>query len=256
MESNLLTIDHTQSVFCFTSDIDWASDYVWERMHLLYKHFDIPPTYFVTHTSPFLEQLKKDNTVTLGIHPNFAPGSSHGKDIEAIIDHCFGIVPGTVYCRTHRYIASNDICYALYNKGIRCDSSMCTRLGAGLKPLLMNSGIVRFPVFLEDGSYSEYKKDWTLESLLPALNTPGIKVFNLHPVNVIFNIPDRVIYGTIRNHFNHTGWQHAGKNDVEAHAYKGEGPLTLIENVLNYVKTNKKQVLSLASLFNHSDAFM
>jgi hypothetical protein len=136
----------------------------------------------------------------------------------------------------------------LYEKGIRFDSSMCTRLGAGLKPLLMNSGLVRFPVFLEDGSYSEYAKDWTLESILPAINTPGLKIFNLHPVNVIMNIHKREYYDQIRETFNTLGWQDIDKESAERYAHRGHGPLNLIKQLLEYITRQKKQVASFREL--------
>ena len=44
-----------EPVFCFTADVDWASDYCLRELRSLLDAFEIRPTIFVTHRSAELE---------------------------------------------------------------------------------------------------------------------------------------------------------------------------------------------------------
>ncbi|MEW5945393.1 MAG: hypothetical protein AB1742_04265, partial [bacterium] len=213
-------------VFCFTSDVDWASDDVWKSLHRLFVGYGIKPTYFITHGSGFLEGLKREGGAGLGIHPNFAPGSSQGETLEEIIDYCLSLVPGARAARSHQYYDENAVSYMLYEKGIRFDSSVCTRVEPGIKPLTLNSGIVRIPVFWEDGSYSEYASDWKLNTLKPRIETCGIKTFDLHPMNVVLNVPDRPFYHRLKEDFPGEKWSELTRDQIETLRFRGRGPLT------------------------------
>ncbi len=237
-----------EPIFCFTSDVDWASDIVWRKMHQLYESYKIPPTYFISHNSEFLRELKTEAKSAFGIHPNFMPGSSQGKSVAEIVDFVFSLVPGTQYSRCHVYFDSNEISYLLRKRGILFDSNTCTRLASDIKPFILNSGIMRFPVFFEDGNYSELKRDWAFETLLPTLETPGLKIFDLHPVNVIFNVPDREHYNVLRQAFPAGRWSEMSAKDITNYAFKGEGPLTLTREIFKYVTSKKKKVLSFTEL--------
>ncbi len=48
-----------EPVFCFTSDIDWASESIIKYSHNVLSGDDLKLTYFVTHSSPFLTDLNK-----------------------------------------------------------------------------------------------------------------------------------------------------------------------------------------------------
>src|SRR6516162_7436757 len=67
-------------VFCFTSDIDWASEAAIESMLELFDQYGIVLTPFITHDSPALRhhyeapQLRE----RVGLHPNFLSASTHG----------------------------------------------------------------------------------------------------------------------------------------------------------------------------------
>lgn len=52
-----------------TFDMDWAHDVVMRDTHDLLVAAAVPSTWFVTHDSPFLDELRADPNVELGIHP-------------------------------------------------------------------------------------------------------------------------------------------------------------------------------------------
>ena len=140
-----------EPVFCFTSDIDWASESIIEYSHNVLSGNDLKLTYFVTHSSPFLKDLNEQNKVRLLIHPNFLPDSSHGNSFTEVIDYCLNLVPNADGFRSHRYFEVNDIMDDLEKRGFRFVSNHCTRCETHIKPLIHRSGLLSIPIFLEDG---------------------------------------------------------------------------------------------------------
>ena len=98
-----------EPVFCFTSDIDWASESIIKYSHDILSGDDLKITYFITHQSPFLNELSRLEKVNLLIHPNFLPNSSHGNSFQEVIDNCINLVPNADGFRSHRYFEVNDI---------------------------------------------------------------------------------------------------------------------------------------------------
>lgn len=246
-----MTIWDDQPVFCFTSDIDWCTDVAWQTIHKTYVSHNIRPTYFLTHDSPFLSTLKNENSCDFGIHPNFVSGSSHGSSTQEIIKTVLDISGPTQLCRTHRYIDGNDWSYPLYENGIRIDVTGCTRQEYGIRPLMMNSGIIKVFTFWEDGSYSEYAKDWSLNTLKNKLRTPGIKVFNTHPTNFAFNVQDRKFYQYLKENFKNKGWINATQDEIQDLEQQGNGPKTLLPEVLRYIHDQKFTVMTLNEILQH-----
>ena len=60
-------------IFCFTSDVDWASEEVLEYSHKALSGENLNITYFNTHPSSFINNLAKSGEVRQLIHPNFLP---------------------------------------------------------------------------------------------------------------------------------------------------------------------------------------
>ena len=98
-----------EPVFCFTSDIDWSSESIIKYSHDILSGDDLKITYFITHSSPFLNELNASNKIDLLIHPNFLPNSSHGDSFKEVIDYCMNLVPNADGFRSHRYFEVNDI---------------------------------------------------------------------------------------------------------------------------------------------------
>ena len=92
-----------EPVFCFTSDIDWSSESIIKYSHDILSGDDLKLTYFITHSSPFLNELNASNKIDLLIHPNFLPNSSHGDSFKEVIDYCMNLVPNADGFRSHRY---------------------------------------------------------------------------------------------------------------------------------------------------------
>ena len=80
-----------------TLDIDWAPDFMIERVAGALLSKGVKATWFVTHRSLAIDRLRHHPELfELGIHPNFAAGSSHGDTPEAVLGHVIDLVPDAV----------------------------------------------------------------------------------------------------------------------------------------------------------------
>ena len=195
-----------EPVFCFTSDIDWASESIIEYSHNVLSGNDLKLTYFVTHSSPFLNDLNEQNKVRLLIHPNFLPDSSHGNSFTEVIDYCLNLVPNADGFRSHRYFEVNDIMDDLEKRGFRFVSNHFTRCETHIKPLIHRSGLLSIPIFLEDGGYLLMDPDLNFNNLIPKLNSPGLKVINFHPAHMAFNTPNFDYTRSIKDSMSRESW--------------------------------------------------
>ena len=229
-------------LFSFTSDIDWASDYCIRDLAGLLASFRIKPTLFVTHETPALTDLAAAGRADLGVHPNFAPGSSHGESVSDVIDSVFRLVPSAETYRSHRFVDSTPIATEMERRGIRYDSNLCLHMQAGLVPLQHASGLVRYPVFFEDDvNWMRAPGDWHLE--LDDFLTPGLKILNFHPFFVAANIPSLDYYQSIKPHIGTVD-----ETTIEKIRFPGEGTRTFLVRLLEALAARSERFYTLKEL--------
>ena len=93
----------SEPLVAVTADQDWAPEWAMAELIRFARAEAVPLHVFVTNPSPALERAAASGEVTLGIHPNFRPGSSHGDDPEDVIAHCRALVPSATTFRTHSF---------------------------------------------------------------------------------------------------------------------------------------------------------
>lgn len=178
----------SEPVFCFTADIDWASEPV---LKIFYEHltsYGIQPHTFVTHKSKIVESLLSKKQIEAGIHPNFLAGSSHGNSFKEVIENCLKIIPASSIYRSHRAFSVTDTSHLLKNEyGHVASSNVITIMQKNLKPILHESGLIEFPVFFEDGTHLYNELDLSLNFYKENFLSPGIKLINMHPMNFVIN---------------------------------------------------------------------
>lgn len=235
----------TEPVFCFTSDIDWASEATIRYSHELVATDVIQITYFNTHPSPYLTQLHERQLIKLLVHPNFLPDSSHGNGFKEVIDYCLRLVPTADGFRSHRYFEVNDIMDDLASRNFKFVSNICTRCEVGLRPFYHRSGLVSIPIFLEDGGYLMMDKTLNFDRLIPALSAPGLKVINFHPAHMAFNTPDFAYTRSVKDRLSRSAWNNMSQGDIEKIEHKGIGIRTIIQQIFNYAIQKKHKILTM-----------
>ncbi len=184
-------------MFVLTGDQDWAPTWTVERELRTAAEVGSAVHLFATNDDPLVREPPPG--LTLGIHPNFLPGSSHGDSAEAVVKHCRELVPGSTTCRTHGFAESTYWLAALGRHGIRADSNTCLMLQPGIVPLMHASGLLRFPVFLEDDVLMHWAGGVPpLDAVAEHLFTPGLKILNFHPAHVGINSRSVAHYQAVR----------------------------------------------------------
>jgi hypothetical protein len=186
-------------VFVFSADQDWAPEWAIEALLDATIRQDIPLHLFLTNDSPAVRAAAAGSRLTLGIHPNFLPGSTHGATPEAVIASCMALAPGADTFRCHSFFEYTRVLGMLYASGFRADSNLGLFAQPGLVPLIHCTGLLRFPVFFEDDVFFNLADaDLSLAPLAGSARTAGLKIVNVHPSLIGLNAPSQGYYDDMR----------------------------------------------------------
>lgn len=183
-------------MFVLTADQDWAPD--WAVLDLVNRWLEagIEGTLFVTHASSALEELRSISGLELAIHPNYAPGSSHGESTTEVLDHLSQLLPEAVGVRSHALQAGTGLLVEYGERGLIYEGSYLMEGTAGLAPAMAWNGVVRLPIFWEDDVHMLHGRKFEITEL--QLERPGLKVFDFHPVHVALNSFDLAAYERLK----------------------------------------------------------
>ncbi len=239
---------HKEPVFCFTSDIDWASETVLEIfLNELCKH-DLKLTTFVTHESRIISEYYEDGLIERGIHPNFLNNSSHGDGFRSIIETCIKFAPEAIGFRSHRLFDVTDITHLLHDGfGFKYVSNLGTIMQPGIFPILHESGLVHFPIFFEDGTHLFNKLGFELSSYLDRFLSPGIKIICVHPMNYVINTPEIKYMRNIKDSLSREAYNQMSLEQIDELSHKGVGIRNLVEEIIVLAKQHR--IMSLNEMY-------
>lgn len=185
-----------------TFDIDWAPDFMIEYVANILINRQVKATWFVTHLSPALSQLRlHPELFELGIHPNFLSNSTHGTNPGEVLNHCLEIVPEARSMRTHSLMQSTPLLNTIMMSQITLDSSIYLPHSEGIKPISywwQGKEMLRLPIFWEDDLEMERPDGcWTLKELTRF--GEGLKIFDFHVIHIYMNARDMKQYLELRS---------------------------------------------------------
>lgn len=216
-----------------TLDVDWAPDFVWWAVMEEIDRRGVRATWFVTHASPVLADLRAaPDRHELGIHPNFLPGSTHGSEVEDVIAHLLEVVPEARCTRSHGLLQWGDLFRALLATPIRIDSSTFLPGLAGIAPVRQwraGESLLRVPFFFADDH--ELEKPEPTFDLGSHLDVDGLKVFDFHPLHVYLNSSDLSGYADLKRAAGDL--RNATAEVVDAYVRDGRGTKTLFLELLD-----------------------
>ena len=105
----------TEKSYSITFDIDWAPDFAILYCLDLLDKAGVGTTFFATHQTDINSEIEMRGH-TLGIHPNFLPGSSHGTEVASIVENCLTFAPNARSVRTHSLFQSSPTLYEMFGK--------------------------------------------------------------------------------------------------------------------------------------------
>jgi len=238
-------------VFCFTSDVDWASEDALAILQGIFDHYDITATYFVTHDSPSIKSWHKEKKIEVGIHPNFLPGSSHGNSFNEVIDAVMKFAPDARCFRAHRCFDVTPITHELARRGILYDSNMVTNLQQELMPIKHESGLLRFPVFYEDGTHFEWRQSWDFKEFTDIFSQPGIKVISAHAMITALNVPSPEFWNQLKVKFPPDKWIKINSTEIAENAFEGPGPKKFLQDMIEFVHRNNMEIMTMSELYQN-----
>jgi len=206
------------SLTYLTFDQDWAPDWTVRAVLERLDSASLAGTFFATHQSPVLEELRKSERIELGGHPNFLPGSSHGENIESVVQFVKKLVPEAIGVRAHCLIEGTPQLMAYGKAGIQYDASDLRHGAEGLEPWLSWTGVYRIPIFFED----DVQLQLGLPAELSALNWTGdgLKVFNFHPILIALNAADLSQYVSLKEKLSSEGRRLPDATETDVHMFR------------------------------------
>ena len=249
IQSNFLWDE--QPVFCFTSDIDWASEAVMREYFTIVNDLDIKLTLFVTHNSNEIQHNYEKGKIQRGIHPNFMNGSSHGNSFKEVAETCIKFAPEAYGFRSHRAFEVTDITHLMHNEfNFIYVSHQITVFQPNVKPILHESGLINFPVFFEDGTHLYNKLDLDFKRYKNLLLNPGIKIISFHPMNLVFNSPNLSFMRSIKDSLTREQYYNITEESINKYRNKKNGIKHTILDLVEFVKKENFPIFSMNELYD------
>lgn len=242
-----------QPVFCFTSDIDWASEAVIaDYFHRLPMEL-LKLTVFVTHKSEIIEREFLAGNLQRGIHPNFLPGSSHGDTFREVIETCVSFAPEATCTRSHRAFAVTDTEHLLHNEfHFKCSSNIITTLTPNITPFWLESKLLQVPVFFEEGSFLYNRLGLSIQPYLKFFTSPGLKVISFHPVNMAFNTPEIAWMRQIKDSLTREEFNHIDADMIQRKRNREKGAFDLVMEIIDLTQKLNAPILTLDQIYTQT----
>lgn len=211
-----------------TIDIDWAHDEVLEDTIDLVEKAEVAATWFVTHDTPLLERLCKNDNFELGIHPNFNfllhGDPCKGANAEEVVNPLLEIVPEAKSVRSHSMTQSSGLLQLFQDKGLShdCNHFIPEQAGMELKPWHLWNGLIKVPYFWEDDATCIYEQNAPVQELC---HRGGVKVFDFHPIHVFLNTEHMDRYERTRS-------LHGSPEELAKHRFNRTGTRRWLEMIL------------------------
>lgn len=242
---------HENPVFCFTSDVDWASEDVLIEYFDIVNKLELKLTLYCTHHSNVINSEFNKNNIERGIHPNFLENSSHGNSFKEIIETCVKFAPEAYGFRSHRLFDVTDITHILKNDyGYKHVSNLGTILHQDIKPILHESGLIHFPIFFEDGTYLYNQLNLDFKKYIYQFSTPGIKIISFHPMNFVFNSPTISYMRQIKDSLTREEYNNITTEVIKKLRNKDAGIQKTIIKIIEFVKENNFPIYTMNELYN------
>ena len=220
---------------CITLDVDWASNRVLGDALQLVSDLDVPVTLFCTHPTALLEGLDPAR-YELAWHPDYLGE----RPEQAVLEELAAWFPGASGVRSHALYFHSRLAPIYLDRGIRYLAHDLRFGEPGLAPTTHWSGLVNVPGFWEDDVHALYF-DGDFDPDRIDLTSPGLRVFDFHPIHLHLNTDRMDRYEAARAEME------AGA-DLSAHVNPGLGSRTFLEEVVVRMKAGPHHFTTVAQV--------
>ncbi|MEM9100674.1 MAG: hypothetical protein AAGB12_00010 [Pseudomonadota bacterium] len=218
--------------YMLTFDIDWAPDFAILKCLELVENANCKATFFATHDTPLNQEIISRGH-TLGIHPNFLPGSSQGTDVKAIISECLKYSPNAWCMRTHALVQSSPLLHEIFASfpQLKLDVSLFMHRSPYAHKTSWNFDGVSFERLLynweDDAEFHFYNSEEQSELFFGDLT-----VFDFHPIHVFLNTSDGSEYLRLKKENPAVPLSSLDINTVNSYINSGRGTQSYLKEVL------------------------
>lgn len=213
------------SHYAMTADIDWAPDYAVADMLEIFARFGIKITCYATHRTSLFSGTTP--MVEIGLHPDYTrPHPTEG--LRSKLLDLKEMFPDAVGVRSHRNFFGQNTAHLATEANLIYDSSVLLWRQPFCQIYRDQWGLYRLPYCWEDGIQADMKLPWTLDIVPRA--TPGLKIFNIHPIFIYLNCPDDDYRRAIVKHYNDL--TQAPREVIEPQRYDGYGARRFLIDLL------------------------
>lgn len=232
---------HGFTTYAMTADIDWAPEYAIEDMLGLFAEAGIKITCFATHESRVLK--RPPAKIEVGLHPDFTrPHPEHGLR-RKILD-LYELYPQAVGVRAHRNFFGQNSAQLAADAGLSYDSSVLLWRQPFCQVHRDQWGLYRLCYSWEDGIQADMGLPWSLD-VVPT-TSPGLKIFNVHPIFIYLNCPDDDYRRAIVQDY--PDLPNAPRSVLAAKRYDGYGARSFLIDMLKMLKATRARDLMLREM--------
>ena len=200
-------------------DIDWAHDEILNDTYELLIDSGYKSTWFVSHKSSYITQLRSDKNIELGVHPNFNNlFTLESKfDADKILEDIKTIVPEAVSLRSHSLTQNERLLDKFKKFGFTHISNCYIPYSSKiiLRPFSLWDDIIIVPHQHQDNVEIKMQDGLNEKKLICS----SYRVFNFHPIHIFLNTESI-------NRYESTRHLHHSPKELIKYRFKGRGTRT------------------------------
>jgi hypothetical protein len=190
----------------------------------LVEKYGLKLTIFTTHESPVLK--KQPDFVEVGLHPDYT--RQNGTIFEESLIKLKAAYPQAIGTRSHRNFFGQNIADLNHRHGMEYDASLFLWNQPFCQGFQDHNGMSRFSYFWEDGIHLDMGLPLSWKSI--RLNTPGLKIINIHPMLIYLNSKTDDHRRSVTSQYRDL--TQAPKGEVDCYRNKSPGIKDLWESLL------------------------
>jgi len=219
-------------------DTDWAPDFVIEKVTNILIQNKIKSTWFITHSSPLIDEMKKNiELFEIGLHPNFYQFSDHGSSEEQVLENIKKLCPEATSIRMHGLYQNTNLFTKITDilPNISIDVSLYL---PQLKEIEVfdyyapnMKKLKRIPYVWEDDMEFLNHQNWSIKRFK---NNKGITILNFHPIHVFLNSSNYNNYNDVKKKY--AKISKVPETFLKKFISKSEGARTMFDECVEYFK--------------------
>jgi len=229
-------MNNFNSELVVTIDIEWSPQELIDHVVDILNNYKIKATLFATHKAEF------GNKHEIALHPYYKSEKSYQKTFDKLKE----LFPNARGVRGHRLLTEETLLLMYKKRGIHYTSNYMMINVSRIFPIHTIHGILEIPIYYIDWSHlmgiKFYKK---FSAKVLNLQTPGLKVFDFHPLHIFLNSEKMQRYEKVKKVYH---------NPKELKKYINNtsyGIGTVFIELLEFIKNNKIKTYTMEEIYKN-----